>query len=247
MHGKKRMLVVCLGVFGLGSLGAATADSLGWIVACRVLQGTGAAVFPLSFGIIRDEFPPERVGVAVGVVSSVFGAGGGIGLVGSGFILEHLSWQWLFLLGAAPVLVACVLIAVWVPESPVRRGGRPDWLGALTLSAGARLPAARGDEGRGVGLGVVGGAGSGSVSAWVRSAVWVRVERRVPEPLVDLRTFAQRGMASTNAATMLVGFSLTAFFVLMPAFVQVPAARRATASARRRSRRACSSSRPRWR
>jgi MFS family permease len=88
MHGKKRMLVVCLGVFGLGSLGAATADSLGWIVACRVLQGTGAAVFPLSFGIIRDEFPAERVGVAVGVVSSVFGAGGGIGLVGSGFILQ---------------------------------------------------------------------------------------------------------------------------------------------------------------
>ena len=69
MHGKKRMLVICLGVFGLGSLGAAAADSLGWIVACRVLQGTGAAVFPLSFGIIRDEFPPERVGVAVGVVS----------------------------------------------------------------------------------------------------------------------------------------------------------------------------------
>jgi MFS family permease len=223
MHGKKRMLVVSLGVFGLGSLGAATADSLGWIVACRVLQGTGAAVFPLSFGIIRDEFPPERVGVAVGVVSSVFGAGGGIGLVGSGFILEHLSWQWLFLLGAAPVMAACVLIAVWVPESPVRRGGRPDWVGALTLSVAfvCLLLAVTKGEAWGWGswpvLALLAGAGC---SSWV----WIRVERRVPEPLVDLRTFSQRGMASTNAATMLVGFSLTAFFVLMPAFVQVPSA-----------------------
>jgi MFS family permease len=222
MHGKKRMLVVCLGVFGLGSLGAATADSLGLIVACRVLQGTGAAVFPLSFGIIRDEFPAERVGVAVGVVSSVFGAGGGIGLVGSGFILEHLSWQWLFLVGAAPVLAACALIAVCVPESPVRRGGRPDWVGALTLSlalVSLLLAVTKGEAW---------GWGSWEVLAlFVFAAfafwVWVRVERRVPEPLVDLRTFAQRGMASTNAATMLVGFSLTAFFVLMPAFVQVPA------------------------
>jgi MFS family permease len=52
--------------------------------------------------------------------------------------------------------------------------------------------------------------------------IWVHVERQVAEPLVDLGTFARRGMAATNAATMLVGFSLTAFFVLMPAFVQVP-------------------------
>jgi MFS family permease len=52
--------------------------------------------------------------------------------------------------------------------------------------------------------------------------LWVRVERRVAEPMVDLQTFTRQGMASTNAATMLVGFSLTAFFVLMTAFVQVP-------------------------
>ena len=59
MYGKKRLLVVCLTIFGLGSLGAAAGDSLGWLVACRVLQGTGAAMFPLAFGIIRDEFPPS--------------------------------------------------------------------------------------------------------------------------------------------------------------------------------------------
>src|SRR4051812_562705 len=57
MYGKKRMLVVCLAVFGVGSFAAAAGGSLAWLVACRVVQGAGAAVFPLSFGIIRDELP----------------------------------------------------------------------------------------------------------------------------------------------------------------------------------------------
>src|SRR5829696_2431390 len=65
MYGKKRLMVVCLAVFGLGSFAAALGGSLGWLVGCRVLQGTGAAVFPLAFGIIRDEFPPAKIGVAI--------------------------------------------------------------------------------------------------------------------------------------------------------------------------------------
>src|SRR3954452_20575070 len=133
-HGKKRMLVIALGIFGLASLGAAAAWSLASLIAFRVLQGAGAAVFPLSFGIIRDEFPPEKIGLGIGTVSSVFGAGGGIGLVLSGVILEHLTWHWLFLIGAVPVLIATVLIARFVPESPIKTPTKPDYMGAATLS-----------------------------------------------------------------------------------------------------------------
>jgi MFS family permease len=220
-HGKKRMLVFCLAALGVGSLGAAAADGLTWFVACRVLQGAGAAVFPLAFGIIRDEFPRERVGVAVGVMSAVFGAGGGIGLVSSGIILEELGWHWLFLIGAVPSLSAAVLIWLAVPESPVRRGGRPDWLGAATLSFAlvCLLLAVTKGEAWGWGSARVLALAGGAV-VWFRA--WLAVERRVAEPMVDLNTFGRRSMASTNAATLLVGFSLTAFFVLAPAFVQVP-------------------------
>ena len=220
MFGKRRLLVVSLTIFGLGSFAAAAGDSLEWLVACRVLQGTGAAVFPLAFGIIRDEFPAERVAVAVGVMSSVFGVGGGLGLVGSGFVLDQLSWQWLFLLGGAPVLVAAALIAAFVPESPVRRGGRPDFLGALVLSAAlvALLLAITKGEAWGwtsLPVAALALASAGSFAGWLQ------LERRTAEPLVDLRTFMRPGMAWTNGATVLVGFSLTAFFVLMPAFVRV--------------------------
>jgi MFS family permease len=76
-HGKKKLLVIALGIFGAASLGATFAPSIGVLIAFRALQGAGAAIFPLSFGIIRDEFPPEKVGLAIGTVSSVFGIGGG--------------------------------------------------------------------------------------------------------------------------------------------------------------------------
>jgi MFS family permease len=119
-HGKKRMMVISLVIFGLASLGAAAAPNIGTLIAFRALQGAGAAIFPLSFGIIRDEFPAQKVGVAIGTISSVFGIGGGIGLVFSGLIVEHLGWHWLFLTGAIPVAIAAVLIAKLVPESPIK-------------------------------------------------------------------------------------------------------------------------------
>ena len=59
-HGKKRMLVISLAIFGLASLGAALAPNIGVLIGFRALQGAGAAIFPLSFGIIRDEFPRRR-------------------------------------------------------------------------------------------------------------------------------------------------------------------------------------------
>lgn len=219
--GKKRMLVIALGIFGLASLGAAAAWNLPSLILFRVLQGAGAAVFPLSFGIIRDEFPPEKIGLGIGTVSSVFGAGGGIGLVMSGVIIEHLSWHWLFLIGAIPVLASTVLLALFVPESPVKFPTRPDYVGgvALSLALGALLVAI--SEGSHWGWGSAGVLGL-LASAAVLFAVWVRIEQRVPEPLVDLKTFGRREMAATNLTTLIMGFSMFSTFILLPNFVQIP-------------------------
>src|SRR4051794_24150814 len=240
-HGKKRMMVVSLAIFGLASLGAAAAWNIGSLVVFRALQGAGAAIFPLSFGIIRDEFPAHKVGVAIGTVScfgiirdefpahkvgvaigtvsSVFGIGGGVGLVLSGVIVEHLNWHVLFLTGAVPVAIATVLIAKLVPESPIKTPAKPDYKGAAALSVGFAallLALSEGTQWGWTSLGVIGLA---AVSAAALAAS-LRIEQRVKDPLVDLRTLARPAMAATNAATVLVGFSMTAFFVLVPGFVQ---------------------------
>jgi EmrB/QacA subfamily drug resistance transporter len=219
--GKKRMLVIALGIFGLASLAAAAAWSLPSLVFFRVVQGAGAAVFPLSFGIIRDEFPPEKVGLGIGTVSSVFGVGGGIGLVMSGVIIEHLTWHWLFLIGAVPVLASTVLLALFVPESPVKFRTRPDYLGGATLSLalGSLLVAI--SEGSHWGWTSAGVLGLLAASAALFTA-WAWIEGHVPEPMVDLKTFARREMAATNVTTLLMGFSMFSTFILLPNFVQIP-------------------------
>jgi MFS family permease len=96
MIGKERTLLVALGAIALGCLVAALAPNIGVLIVARVIQGLGGAVFPVSFGIIRDEFPAARVPSAVGVLSAVIAAGGGLGIVLSGPIVESLSWRWLF-------------------------------------------------------------------------------------------------------------------------------------------------------
>jgi MFS family permease len=102
------MLVITLIIFAIGSLIAALSHSIGVLIAARAIQGIAGAVFPLSFGIIRDEFPPERVATGIGLISATFGIGGGLGLVLSGVIVDHLSYEWIFWLGLIVVMVAIV-------------------------------------------------------------------------------------------------------------------------------------------
>ncbi|MDA0169274.1 MFS transporter [Solirubrobacter taibaiensis] len=218
-HGKKRMLVISLAIFATASLGAAAAPNIEVLIGFRALQGAGAAIFPLAFGIIRDQFPAEKVGVAIGTVSSVFGIGGGMGLVLSGVIVEHLDRHWLFLIGAIPVYAATALVIRFVPESATKTPAKPDYKGAAALSITlATLLLALSDTG-----------GAAVTVALLATAIaaaiaWVQIERRTDDPLVDLQTLARPGMAATNASTILIGFAMTAFFVLVPGFLQSPQA-----------------------
>jgi len=87
-YGKERMLLVTLSLFLAGSIGAAAAWDIWSLIGFRALSGAGGALFPLSFAIIRDELPPERVKVGFGLLSAVFGVGGGFGIVLSGVIVD---------------------------------------------------------------------------------------------------------------------------------------------------------------
>src|SRR5207253_1193801 len=110
-------------LFFLGCAGAAAAWNIWTLIAFRAVQGLGGAVFPLSFAIIRDEFPREKIGVAIGLISAVFGVGGGLGIVLAGLIVDNLSWRWLFVVGAIPVGLSVVLVARFVPEDDGQADG----------------------------------------------------------------------------------------------------------------------------
>jgi EmrB/QacA subfamily drug resistance transporter len=220
-YGKERLLVISLVLFFIGCVGAAAAWNIWALIFFRAFQGLGAAVFPLSFGIIRDEFPREKVGVAIGLISAVFGVGGGFGIVFSGLIVDNLSWRWLFIFGALPVAVAAVLVHRFVPESPIKTASRVDFVGGLLLSAGLVFLLVALTEGE------TWGWTSPRVTvlfagAAVFLALWVVAELRVPEPMVDMRVFVRRQVLFTNICALITGFAMFGTFVLIPNFVETP-------------------------
>jgi EmrB/QacA subfamily drug resistance transporter len=217
--GKERLLLISLGLFLAGSLGAAAAWDIWSLIAFRIVSGAGGALFPLSFAIIRDEFPAEKVKVGIGLLSAVFGVGGGFGIVLSGVIVDHFSWRLLFVLGSVPVALSLALVHRYVPESPIRSPSRVDIPGALLLSGGLLSLMVALTEGEAWGWTSLRLLGLG-VAAAAFFVLWALVELRSSAPMVDMRMLSHRPVLLTNIATMISGFALFSCFVLIPTFVE---------------------------
>src|SRR4051812_33864003 len=134
MHGKERMLLIALGIFAVGSVIAAVAGSFAMVVVGRTVQGTSAAVVPLAIGIVRDELPPARVGVVIGLLSSMLGIGGGAALILARFLVDHGGLDAIFWSALVVTAIGAALTWAFVPESPVRSPAPVDVWGAVLLS-----------------------------------------------------------------------------------------------------------------
>ncbi len=221
MVGKERTLLFGLIALAVGCLIAALAPNIGVLIAARVIQGVGGAVFPLSFGIIRDEFPAERVPSVVGVVSAVIAAGGGLGIVLAGPIVQSLGWRWLFWIPLVVVSLAAVMVRRYIPESPNRVPGRIDWLAAALLSGwlvALLLPLS---AGRSWGWG-----SARTILLFAAAAVllvgWITVELRSRSPLIDMRMMRLPAVWTTNLVALLFGAAMFAVYAFVPQFMQIP-------------------------
>jgi MFS family permease len=213
--------VIVLGLLALGTLISAVASTLGVMLIGRVVQGAAGGIFPLSFGIIRDEFPRERVAGAIGLMSALLGVGGGAGVVLAGPIIDHLDYHYLFWLPLIPVVVATLAVHFFVPESPIKVPGRISWLPAVLMSSGlvalllavSQAPTWHWLSAKTIVL---------MLSGAVLLALWVRVETRSDQPLVDMRMMRIRGVWTTNTVALLLGFGMYASFILIPQYVETP-------------------------
>jgi EmrB/QacA subfamily drug resistance transporter len=221
MVGKERMLVVTLVALGAGSVVAALAHSVLVLIVGRAIQGVGGGVMPLSFGIIRDEFPPARVPTAIGTIAAMTAVGGGAGLVIAGPIVEHLDYHWLFWIPFFLIALAAVASHLFVPESPVRTPGRVSWSAALLLSAWlvALLLAVSEAPTWGWASPRVLGLLTGAV---VGVLAWVAVELRVREPLIDMRMMRLTAVWTNNLVAVLFGASMYSLMAFLPEFLQTP-------------------------
>src|SRR3954463_7673886 len=207
MFGKKRLLMVTLVAFAIGSALSAVAPSIGVLIAGRVIQGAAGGLFPLAFAIIRDELPRDKVASSIGIVSSITGIGGGVGLVLGGVIVDHASWHWIFWVSLAITLVALVAPGLRVPESPITTPGRVDYGGAALLAVGLAAPLI------GVSQSSTWGWGDPRTIGLVTLGIpflagLVAYERRQPQPLLDMATLSRRPVLATNAATAFIGLAM---------------------------------------
>lgn len=219
--GRKGALNIGLVVFGVGSVIAGVGTTSGQIIAGRAVMGVGAAfVMPSTLSILTNVFPPEERARAIGIWAGVAGAGGAIGPIVSGFLLEHTWWGSIFFINLPVVVVA--LVAGWflVPTSRDTDHVGLDIPGAL-LSIGAVGALVYGIiEAPQRGWGDPATLVAFGVAAVFGAAFAVR-ELRTPAPMLDLRYFRRRGFTGGSVAISMMFFGMFGMFFILTQYLQL--------------------------
>jgi EmrB/QacA subfamily drug resistance transporter len=218
--GRKRMFVVGLAIFTLGSAAAAVAPSIGALIAARALQGVGGAIVtPLTLTILSAAVPPARRGLALGIWSGTAGLAVALGPVIGGAIVDGFSWQFIFWVNV-PIglaLLPIALLRLTETRGPARSLDLP---GLALVSTGL--------------FGVVWGLVRGNAHGWTSTGVLVPMivgaalvlgfvawELRAKEPMVPMRFFRRRAFAAANLTSVFMSFGMFGSIFLLAQFFQI--------------------------
>ncbi|MFD0362412.1 DHA2 family efflux MFS transporter permease subunit [Nocardia sp. GCM10030253] len=218
--GRRRMFAVGLAIFVAASAACAMSTSVVMLISARVVQGVGAAlIMTLALALVSAAFPPQRRGMAIGVLEGITGLAVACGPLVGGAVAEGLSWQWIFWLNVPIGLIAIPLVLKRIPET-FGPDTTADVAGLVLLTGGA--------------FGVVWGLVRGNIAGWssveilvalvggvaliIAFAVW---EARRPEPMIPIRLFVSRGFAAGNTATFLLFAGLFGSVFFYAQFLQI--------------------------
>jgi EmrB/QacA subfamily drug resistance transporter len=230
LYGRKRVVLVGIALFLLGSLLCGVATDATQLFASRALQGAGAAsIFTSAFAVLGDLFSPAQRGRYSGVFGAVFGVASLVGPLLGGWLTDTFGWRWVFFINLPIGAVALAFVALRMPPlAPPPASPRPrvDVAGGLLLTLGV-VPlllalslghtAAQGDafglrwtDAREVAL-------FGAAAASLAAFTWW--ELRVGEPLVDLRLFRDPTVRWGLAATFMLGGAFLTPMIFLPLFM----------------------------
>ena len=221
IFGRRRWFLIGVVIFGASSLFIAFSQTSEWLVAGRALQGVGAAfMMPATLSIITNAFPPQERGKAIGTWAGASAVALAIGPVVGGFLVEHVSWQSIFLINV-PVAVLAVVVTLWAThESRDPTAVRTvDYWGVVTISIGLGALV----------LGLVEGNSWGWTSAGIIALFAIAVlglagffvaEHRVRAPMLDFSYFRSRSFAGANLVAFIVSFAMLAMFFFLALYMQ---------------------------
>ncbi|MEU5704653.1 MFS transporter [Streptomyces aurantiacus] len=218
--GRRRMLMVGLGVFLAGSLLGSLVGDVAWVIVARAVMGVGAAlVMPLALSVLPSLFPPTERTKAVGIISAASALGMPLGPIIGGWLLDHFWWGSVFLINipmAAIGLVACLFL---LPETRDPASPKVDAVStALTATGlGALIYAIIEAPTRGWGDPLVLALFAGAVALL---AALVLRERRSVRPMLDMSLLSHRGFLLNTVAATLVMFVLSGLMFVLPPYLQ---------------------------
>ncbi|GGZ62171.1 MFS transporter [Streptomyces bluensis] len=221
--GRRRVLLLGYGLFGVASGLAAVAENASMLIGARALLGVGGAmIMPATLSILRQVFPDRRErALAIGVWTGVAAVGAAVGPLLGGFLLEHFWWGSVFLVNIPLMIVSLPVGRLLLPESTGDRNGPWDVVGALMAAAGLF----------GVVLGVKRlGSGDSPFDLYTLFplvlgagllAAFVRRQKRRPHPLVDLRMFARPAFSTSVGCIVLAMLALVGLELIAAQYLQL--------------------------
>lgn len=241
--GKKRMMVIVLGIYAAAAtvagftpdiadfLGISRPNTLYLLIAVRAIQGIGVSILPLAFAVIGEEFPPQRLGVAQGILAATFAVGAALGFSIGAFITQTFGWQWTYH-SIIPVAVAApFVVALVLQESKVRREVPLDIIGGALLGGALGTFLVGVSEGPTWGWGKPTGVLLGPLPfgvpvqlglAAALFAAFLLWEPRARNPMVDFRRLKERNIALVNTTGVAATASMFAFLVAIQTYYQTP-------------------------
>jgi MFS family permease len=236
IYGKKKMLLVIMGIYAVGVSLGGFVTNIYEMLAVRVIQGIGMSMFPIAFGIIREQFPRNKLAIGQGIISSMFAAGAVLGLVAGGHLIQNYGWPSTFF-SIIPIVLSLLVIIWkfihiedihphWKSEGSGESENEPkngiDVQGAVTLaiSITAFLMALTfvetGDSAGSttmIGLIVIG---------VVYMILFAIIEKRSKSPLVNLDILLHKAILPSNVMIMIVGMSMFMVFQTIPVLIRSP-------------------------
>src|SRR6185437_4207991 len=219
--GRKRMMIVGLGMFGLASLLSAYSHTPDQLILARAAMGLGgAAVMPQTLSIISNVFEPRERARAIGIWASAVGIGVAIGPVLGGLLLAHFWWGSVFLINVPVTVLGALAVIALVPESRNPAPGKIDYLGVLGSIVGLVLLVygiVQGGDGESWGsLGVLGPALGGLAVL----ALFAWYEARIEHPSLDVRLFKNRSLSASVGSIALLFFDMGGVYFFSSFYLQ---------------------------
>lgn len=221
MYGRKRFFLFGLSVFIIGSALCGMSQTMGQLIAFRVIQGIGGgALMPIAFTIIFDLFPVEKRGKMTGLLGAVFGMSSVVGPLLGAFLTDSLTWHWIFYVNLPIGVVSIFLIAKYYKETLEHQKQKIDWLGAITLVS-AIICFMFALE---LGGGKYAWNSAVIISLFVAAAllfiIFIFAETKAEEPIIPFWMFKKPLFAASQALAFIYGATFIILSVFIPIFVQ---------------------------